>query len=116
MYKLAQKMFIEAMNYHIRLLKLDYTKHSATADVYDYFFDFMHEVGEQYEAVDRPIFSTDDANVIIENLYEDIEKFKDSLYEEIKKEKDEWVKNLLLAQLQSIQPLCAKVQSLIKID
>jgi hypothetical protein len=50
---------------------------------------------------------------MISDLYEAMEAMKDALNVEIKKEKDEWVKNLLLAKLDWIQPMCAKTESLL---
>jgi hypothetical protein len=49
---------------------------------------------------------------MIENLYEKVESMKDNLSKEITKESDLWVQNLLLSKLDSIQSVCAKLDSL----
>jgi hypothetical protein len=89
MYKQAKELFLKAFDIHIRLLKLCHVKHAATEELYTFAFDLMHDIGEKYESVDRPIMKDDDDELMISDLYEAMEAMKDALNVEIKKEKDE---------------------------
>ena len=89
MFKQAKELFLKAFDIHVRLLKLCHVKHAATEAAYDFAFDMMHEIGEKYESVDRPIMKDDDDELMISELYEAFENMKDALNAEIKKEKDE---------------------------
>lgn len=114
LYDLAQQLFIRAIDIHIRLLKLDYVKHKATEEVYDYAFNLMHELGEKYESMWMPVIDDNSTNWMINELYKEVEDMKESLKEAISEEEDEWVKNLLISKYDAIQLLCVKLESLTK--
>lgn len=113
MYEQARKLFQKSLDFHIRLMGLDYIKHKATEEVYTFFFDLMHDIGEKNEAMGRPIIADDDCEAMIIELYEDTIIMKSELDKAIKAEKNEWAKNLLIGKLDSLQQLSIKVESLI---
>jgi len=113
MYEFAKSMFTKSLDFHIRLLKLDYIKHQFTADLYQFYFDLAHDLGEKSEAMNRPVIENDDCEAMIDELYADAETVKQSLTVAIAEEKDEWAKNLLIGKLDSFQTLCAKLESLL---
>lgn len=106
--------FQKSLTYHIRMMKLDYLNHQFSAEVYQYYFDLAHDIWEKNEAMDKPISDDTDANKMMFELYEEVEKTKDELKEAIKSEEDEWAKNMLIGKLDSLQQLCAKLDSLVK--
>lgn len=114
LYDLAQQLFIKAIDFHIRLLKLDYVKHKATEEVYDYAFDLMHKLWEKYESMDMPVIEDNSTNGMINELYKEVEDMKETLKEAIPETEDEWLKNLLISKYDDIQTICAKLESLTK--
>lgn len=112
LYNDIKDLFQSALDTHIRLLKLDRTKHKATEEAYTFAFDLMHDVWEKMESVGRPINKDEQPHEMIEALYEKVEAMKEKLSKEIEKEKDLWVQNMLLSKLDGIQTVCAKLDSL----
>ena len=114
MYEFAKSMFTKSLDFHIRLMKLDYIKHQFTADLYQFYFDLAHDLGEKNEAMNRPVIENDDCEAMIDELYRDAEDTKNALAWAISMEKNEWAKNLLIGKLDSFQQLCAKLESLLE--
>lgn len=112
LYKDLKALFELSLDTHIRLLKLDWTKHSATKEAYEFAFDLAHDIWEKMECVDRPINDNDQPHEMIEELYDKFEDIKEKLKKEIDKETDLWVQNLLLSKLDQLQLICAKLESL----
>lgn len=112
LYNMSKTNFTKALDKHIRLLKLDYTKHQATAEVYQFYFDLAHDIWEKEESTGNPINSETDCNLIISDLYNDLEDTKWTLAAMAAKETDLGKQNLLLSKLDQIQLLCAKISSL----
>ena len=116
LYQMSKTNFTKSLDKHIRLLKLDYLKHQATAEVYQFYFDLAHEYWEKQEATDNPISSETDTNSMISDLYNDLEDTKGTLAAMVAKEKDLGKQNLLLGKLDQIQLLCAKISALMDKD
>ena len=113
MYNQAKANFSKSLDYHIRLLKLDYLMHQATADVYQFHFDLAHELWEKEESIGYPIISETDKQAMIKTMYQDLEDTIGGLAKMAAKEKDLGKQNFLLGKLDEAQLLCAKINSLI---
>lgn len=113
-YELSQQLFIKAIDFHIRLLKLDYTKHQWTQEVYEFAFELMHDLGEQYESLWLPVIEDASTMAMINELYQEFEDMKQTLADSIAEETDEWLKALYQEKLIKAQKVCAKLESLTK--
>ena len=111
LFRMAEELYVDFVKSHIRLLTLDYTKYKATQKIYESMFDDFHDIGEKMEQTDYPISSDDDCEMIISDLYEKNEEYKENLKEAIEEEDDEAVKNLFINLYDKAQLNCSILKS-----
>lgn len=110
----AKDNYINMVDAHIRLLKLDFTKHEATREFYEEMFNDYHSIWEQLESIDEPISLKDNCNEIMKELYKEAEEYKNNIGKSLNDKLDYWSDNLLRWLYEKAQKRCVRLYSLLE--
>ena len=114
LYNYAKAHYIKTLEDHIRLLKLDFIKHSATEEFYTELFDVVHFLWEQMEAIGEPVNSDTNCSTIMQNIAIREFELANFIKKAIKENSDIGMDNLLRDLYQTGQKRLAKIESLLK--